>query len=82
MHERKEDTAMDSVHGHTWPPMAQVLLLRSALCRMWRARPLAVGNAVSNRTSTPSTAATCKRALPWSQWKVRCTYSAHRAGAS
>ena len=38
-------------------------LFRPAACCMWRARPLAIGNAVSRRTSTPNTAATCKRAL-------------------
>lgn len=45
--------------GPTWPTVASLLDRLPVACCKWRARPLAVGNAVSMRTSTSSRAAAC-----------------------
>ena len=45
--------------GPTWPTVASLLDRLPVGCCKWWARPLAVGNAVSMRTSTSSRAAAC-----------------------
>lgn len=57
------DAATRRVRDCTWQVMAPARQARPVACCMWRARPLAVGNAANKRTSTPSCAATCSRAL-------------------